>query len=218
MPLIWNGENIDCAADVLDWRATKLEFNAASPHCGVRKKPPQLGVIHFTGGENPPPGIYKTLVQKQYAVEFAMDYYGHIYQFCDPCKVFTAHAAGCNPWSFGIEIQSRGVPGTNAKQEADFPRGVYSENMEWGAQKYVSFSKDQLNALVQLVDALAAINAVPARLAVKKVDIRKRVPKAQWPALTGWCGHYNVDLQDDTAKIDPGPQPLDELWLHFNGK
>lgn len=215
MALIWNNVIIPCAAHVIDWRSSGMEFTKANENCGERKRAPELFIIHYTGAENPPSAMYRNMLKAGKAVEFGMDYHGQIWQFCDPAKVFTAHAAGANPFSFGMEIQSRGTP--QREPNAAFPRGTYVDKMDWGTQRYVHFTADQLDALCDFIDALTTVDAIPRKLAMSKLDIRKRIPKSEWPLRKGVGGHYHFDLQDNTAKIDPGPQVFDELYEHFQG-
>lgn len=211
MALIWNGAPLPCEAHVLDWRSSGLEYTAKTPGCGKRKKAPALFLVHYTGAENPPPVVFKNLLKQRLSVEFSMDYHGQIWQFCDPAKVYCAHAKGANTFSFGMEIQSRGLP-------ADFtepPRGQYRVQMGWGPQSYACFTKDQLDALCQFVDALTEAKIIPAKLAMAKKAMYARIPKKQWSSLRGVAGHYHCDTEP--GKIDPGPQVFEELRDHFNG-
>jgi N-acetyl-anhydromuramyl-L-alanine amidase AmpD len=213
MALIWNGEQIPCEAHVIDWRSSGLRFNDGANGCHARRKAPKLLLIHFTGAENPPPVMFANMQKTVRSVEFGMDYYGQIWQFADPAKIHCAHAEGANTFSFGIEIQNRGVP-TPLAATGRFPRGTYVEQMPWGRQAYTFFTAAQLEELEKLIDALTDAKVLPAKLAVAKKDIRKRIPKAAWSSLRGVAGHYHCDT--DPGKIDPGPQVFDELWEHFN--
>ncbi len=217
MALIFNGEELPCLAHVTDWRSSKLEFTPKNRGCGKRKVLPQLFIIHFTGAENAPPKVFTNMLngKEPRSVEFAMDYFGHIWQFCDPAKVYCAHARGVNAFSFGIEIQNRGTFNGFDHQQWEFPRGAFIEKMAWGPQRYLSFTSNQLTALEQLIDALADAKVILRKLAVSKSNIRKRIPKAEWKSLKGVAGHYHCDTEP--GKIDPGPQVFDELWEHFNG-
>lgn len=147
------------------------------------------------------------------SVEFAMDYYGQIWQFADPAKIYCAHAEGANIFSFGIEIQNRGVPVEDRKMNARFPRGTYKETMPWGEQSYTYFTADQLTELEKLIDALTDAKIIPRKLAMPKASIRKRLQKSTWSGLRGIAGHYHCDVHP--GKIDPGPQVFDELWENF---
>lgn len=214
MALIWNGAQIPCEAHVLDWRSSKLAYAPGKHGCGVRKKVPELFIVHYTGAENPPDRFFHNLAASGKSVEFGMDYHGQIWQFTDPALVYCAHAHGANAFSFGMEIQSRGIPFLN-DNDVSPKRGTYVADMEWGKQKYVHFTRDQIEALCQFVDALTAEKILPKKLAMAKKDIHKRIPKREWPTLRGVAGHYHVDVQDTSAKIDPGPQVFDELWENF---
>jgi N-acetyl-anhydromuramyl-L-alanine amidase AmpD len=216
MALIFNGEELPCLAHVTDWRSSGLEFTPNNRGCGRRRTQPALMIVHFTGAENPPPKMFTDMLNgpKPRSVEFGMDYYGHVWQFCDPAKVYCAQAQRANVFSFGIEIQNAGVPQGHTLWKT-FPRGTYLEQMPWGMQSYLSFTSNQLTALEQLIDALADAKVIPRKLAMAKSNIRKRIPKAEWKNLKGVAGHYHCDTEP--GKIDPGPQVFDELWEHFNG-
>jgi len=215
MALIWNGEQIPCEAHVIDWRSSGIEYTRDDPGCGKRKKPPALFVVHYTGAENSPPVVYKNLLKARKSVEFSMDYHGQIWQFCDPAKVFCAHAKGANTFSFGMEIQSRGLAAPFTHNATTYPRGTYAADMPWGKQSYVFFTKDQLDALCQFVDALIQARIIPAKgLAMAKKDIKKRIRPGDWSKLKGVAGHYHVDTEP--GKIDPGPHVFEELWMHLN--
>ena len=211
MALIWGGKQIACEAHVIDWRSSGLQFKPGKNNCGKRKLPPELLVVHFTGTENPPPAMFQNMTVT--SVEFGMDYHGQIWQFCDPVDVICAQAQGANAFSFGIEIQNRGVPTTNAAVNHLFPREKYSVKMPWGEQWYTQFTAEQVFALMQFIDALTAAKIIPAQIPVDTF-LTKRVPKKQWSKLRGVVGHYHVDV--DPGKIDPGPAIFYELWDHFN--
>lgn len=207
MALIYDGRELECRAHVFDWRAHGLTFTPDSKNCGVRPRPPTIGIVHFTGGENPPPQVYETLVERKLGVEFAMDLYGHIWQFCDPAKVYTAHAHGVNVRGFGIEVQNRGLAKapnailapTWAKWNKEVPRGVDSSS----GTAYTLFTLAQLDALIQFFEAFTEAGILKARVP----KAWKRFTPAQRAKFCGVAGHFHVD--DD--KLDPGPQFFEEL-------
>lgn len=212
MALIWNDEELPCEAHVIDWRSSGLQFKPGANGCHPRRKTPQLMLVHFTGAENPPPVMFANMRQAKSgkSVEFAMDFHGQIWQFCDPAKVYCAHAKGANVFSFGIEIQNRGVPSENRVINKRFPRGTYIEQMPWGRQAYVFFTASQLEALEHLIVALANAKVLKNKLAIPATQLRKRIPRKEWSALTGIAGHYHCDT--DPGKIDPGPHVFEVLF------
>lgn len=217
MALIWNGEQIPCEAHVIDWRSSRMQFKPGANGCYRRRKAPALFLIHHSGAENSPPVMFKNMQKgpSKRSVEFAMDYHGTIWQFADPATTFCAHARGANTFSFGIEIQSRGVPTKNRRINERFPRGAYAEAMPWGTQSYTFFTAEQLDELFKMIDALTAARIIPAKLAISKTAIRERCKKSAWQSMRGVAGHYHCDTHP--GKIDPGPHVFDDLWEHFHG-
>src|SRR5574338_556348 len=182
MALIIGGETSDTRAHVIDWRSHGLKFELGTNNSvGKRRASPRLLIVHYSGGENPPPTIYKTLCERGLSCEFAMDLHGMIWQFADPAAVFCGHCQGMNKVSFGIEIQSRGLvqppsavyKRTWDKWSKEIPRGTYQATLSRnsaapyvnplrkrpgiaGDEKvsYASFTADQLTALVDFIDGL----------------------------------------------------------------
>jgi len=234
MALIIDGEPIPCEAHVVDWRAHGKKFTPRMEHIGKRRgREPKLLVAHWTGGERPNPDIYKTLRTRGYGVEFSMDYYGHIWQYADPFEVYTAHVAGMNLYSFGIEIQSQGLyphplwsKSTQARMSKKYPRGRYREEVGNKEYSMVGFTSEQIEAFLQFADALAGADVIPKKIPLRKEPMilhtadgdvkcgllsRDRVPAAKRKRLTGVCGHFHLSRN----KIDPGPQILEELIDHW---
>lgn len=226
MALIFDGEAIETTAHVIDWRSHGLQFIPGKhKNVGKRVSPPQLCVVHYTGGENPPPVVYKTLIARELSVEFAMDLHGTIYQFADPATTFCAHCRGMNVVSFGIEVQCRGLSkpptpalkNTWAKWDVEVPRGAYVEELTWPGTKksaqlhtqrvsYASFTADQLSALVEFFTSLVDAKIIPARVpANARVRFGLETDKVQ--GFKGVAGHYHFSAE----KFDPGPQLFDEL-------
>lgn len=236
MALIIGGEQLSCEAHVIDWRAHGYQFTPDMKNIGKRRAPydkPELLVVHWTGGERSNQNVYRTLKDRSYGVEFAMDYYGHIWQYADPYEVYTAHAGGMNLQSFGIEIQSQGLyphpmwsEATQRRMDKKWQRGRYRDDVGGKSYSMVCFTAEQLEALLQFCDALAEAEVIPKEMPLREEPMvvhaeggdvecallsTERVPKKLRPQLKGVCGHFHVH---DT-KVDPGTQPLEELIDHW---
>jgi hypothetical protein len=216
--IIWDGEELDLGdSELLIYDPTpSMWFDPSDPGCGVRKVEPQLFVGHWTGGENGIAGIYATLRERELSVEFAMDAGGGIQQLADPGKTYCAHAQGVNISSFGMEIQCRGVvpgaftPAQLKKLGAKVPRGTYKAQYHGHDWSIASFTADQMNAWAAFCELL-----VQARIISRQVygDPRKKtpclevLPLKKLQTMQGIIGHLNVSPE----KLDPGPQPFEEL-------
>lgn len=237
MALIVGGNPIPCGAHVIDWRAHGKKFTPDMKNIGLRgKRPkPELLVTHWTGGERPNEDIYATLRNRGYGCEFTMDYYGHIWQHCDPYEVYTAHAGGMNLVSFGIEIQSQGLyphrawsKATQTRISKKFPRGRYRDEVAGKERSMVMFNAEQMEAYLEFCDALADAEIIPRKVPLRKHNMiihgegdgfdtecgllnSDRIPKAERKKLKGVCGHFHVH----DSKSDPGTQILEELIDHW---
>lgn len=234
MALIIGGESIPCEAHVVDWRAHGKRFTPDLKNIGKRKdRKPELLVVHWTGGERSNSNIYRTLRERSYGVEFAMDFHGHIWQYADPYEVYTAHAGGMNLYSFGIEIQAQGLyphpawsAATQRRMDKRWNRGRYRDYIGGKPYSMVCFTAEQLEALMQFCDALADAEIIPRKLPLREEPMvlhaedgdvvcgllhTERLPRRERKHLKGVCGHFHVH----NTKIDPGTQPLEELIDHW---
>lgn len=236
MALIIGGESLACEAHVIDWRAHGYRFTPDMKNIGKRRASsakPELLVVHWTGGERSNDNVYRTLEDRGYGVEFSMDYYGHIWQYCDPYEVYTAHAGGVNLQSFGIEVQCQGLyphpvwsAATQRRMDKKWQRGRYRDDIDGTPYSMTCFNADQLEALLQFADALAEAEIIPKEMPILpepmvletedgKVECgllsKERVPKKDRKGLKGVCGHFHVH----DSRVDPGTQPLEELIDHW---
>lgn len=212
MALIFGGNAVETTAHVIDWRSHGMQF-VPKKHKGVgtRKVAPRLCILHYTASENPPPVVFKNLQKRNCAVEFCMDAYGTIYQFADPFTTFCAHCKGQNVRSFGLEIQNRGTAArgtipeaTWVRWEKEIPRGTYRDKICGNDVAYASFTKDQMDALVEFLTSLVEAGVIPNIIPSNWCE---RLPPAKRKTFVGVAGHYHFD----TDKKDPGSQIFDEL-------
>jgi len=235
MALIIGGEPIDCMAHVVDWRSHGKQFTPDMKNIGRRgRRPkPELLVAHWTGGERGHEGVYSTLKNRGYGCGFTMDYYGTIWQYCDPYEIYTAHAGGMNLVSMGLEIQSQGVyphpqwsKATQARMDKKWQRGRYRAEVAGEERSMVLFTAEQVEAFIQFCDALAEAEVIPREVPLQPENMvihgedgdvecglldTERFPKQLRKNLKGVCGHFHVH----DSKLDPGPQLLEELIEHW---
>lgn len=212
--IIWSGRELNIGDELTVHRDPACWFDPSDAGCGLRRERPELLVAHWSGGERDGWGIYETLVERELAVEFAMDDEGALYQFADPMKTFCAHAHGVNTVSFGLEIQCRGLvpgpfkPAQLKRLNANFPRGTYKATVNGQEVSIACFNAKQLEAFVDFCDALACAKLLPRLVyGAKGAPLMGVVPLKRAKQMRGVIGHYMVSDE----KTDPGPQPFEEL-------
>lgn len=198
---------------------------------------PRLVVGHWTGGENGGKTVFEVLKSRKtkdgrgLSTQLFIDYKGICWQY-SPLLTICRHASGVNPWSIGVEMQSRGVDlgkDTPKKWLERAPRGVFVDRLLGKERSFVYFTTEQMNTWVQLCVTLSKTLSIPAQIPgdMKVVDassedddsgfvLRDTISKNEWGEIRGFIGHYHVHLNNledpPRGKLDPGPQPLEELW------
>jgi len=219
------------------WEDHGLRFTWKEGGVKPMEEAPRLVVGHWTGGENGGKTVFDVLRNREtkdgrgLSVQLFVDYAGTCWQY-SPLLTNCRHASGVNPWSIGVEMQSRGVDlgkDTPKKWLERAPRGVFADRMFGKPRSLVYFTTAQMNTWVQLSLALSSALQIPRQIpgdmslvnAATEADdsgfvLRDAIAKDEWSKIRGFIGHYHVhlnNLQDPPkGKLDPGPQPLEELW------
>ena len=231
MALIYNGEELPCAAEVVDWHEHGLEFKPGMGHNRKRRHEPNLLVGHWTGGEGDERRIFNTLRRRGLGIHWTIPYDGVIYQHCDPALVAVAHAGrGNNSRSMGVELQNRGFP----KRRADgrdrtkapavptrasvvsagrgkFPRGIYRDRLHGRRVSMCYFTVEQVEAWICLCDALTAADIIVPQVPKNSAGelIQRQLPPSKRKRFEGVVGHYHLSGK----KYDPGTDLLNALIL-----
>ena len=168
-------------------------------HMLPRRTPPQHIVVHWTGAENPPRRVAKTLEGRGLSVDFIVAENGTIFQ-CNPMltDLRTQHCGRLNPTSIGIEVVCAGRPSVFAKVE----RPVYYGKVHGRTREFLDFWPEQKKAVWELIKLLTDVfpsipRQVPVEVLSGAVD---EVPP-------GIVGHYGITKR----KLDPGPGVM--AWL-----
>jgi len=173
-----------------------------------RKAPPDLGVIHYTGAENPASTVMSTLRARRLSIHYIIDREGVIHQCVDPGVWSCAHAgARANRRSIGVEVVCYGWcdPGRRCP---DPERPTYETTIHGWHTTLADFYPAQYDALEALIGALPLPARVPEVLDRRLTDVELE----DFAAEGGWVGHYHVvDLGQAHPKVDPGPGVMERL-------
>ncbi len=200
--LILGGVYQPCAVPVYNWHDHGLEFEAGD---GARRRHPKktdldLFVLHWTGGEAPPPRMYKVLDRRELGIEFAIGATGDVWQFCDPLKVDTFDAGPYNRRSIGVEIVNYGFGAGRNRAN----RTHYNCVLNGHKRNFAHFFPAQLKAAVALVDAVIESGKTKiARKVPRTPDgsfISRKMAKSELAQFDGVCGHFHISMK----KSDPG--------------
>lgn len=200
---------------VLTWHEHGVQFRVGQGFNRRRRGDIELVVWHWTGAENPPLTMAKTLERRALGVEFAIDRdaYGTIYQFCDPFIVDTADAGPVNHRSVGIEVVNYGVRSWDRAwmvpaRGAD--RVVEQQRIHGKPVSVAGFYDVQTKSARALAEVLSAVLEIPREVplyADGTVDDHlfddRRIENFQ-----GHCGHLHVNKD----KLDPGTRLLADLF------
>lgn len=222
---------------VLTWEDHGLRFTKERGGVKPMKEAPRLVVGHWTAGENGGKTVFNTLGTRKtkdgrgLSVQLFIDYAGICWQY-SPLLTICRHASAVNEASIGVEKQSRGIElfsKTPAKWLERAPRGIYADRMLGKMRTLVYFTTAQMNTWVALCDVLSNTLGIPKQIpgdrllvdgASEKDDdgfvLRDVIARSEWGSIRGFIGHYQVHLDNlkdpPRGKLDPGPQPLEELW------
>lgn len=190
------------------WEITGLQFKPGEAANKARKTPIDLAVVHWTGGENPPPVVYNTLRSRGLGIEFVIDVDGVVWQMADPLLVNTADAGAFNERSLGFEIVSAGV-----LKDGKVSRGrvVRKETVHESKLNCLDFLPAQVTALGKALKALHATKLFLFELTAP-VDEKMEPHPTELPGryirlYRGVVGHLHLA----STKTDPGLQVFRDL-------
>lgn len=218
--IIVNEKRYPVLGSVKLWTETGLEV---TPKRGARKRrrPLDLGVWHWSGGEGSAKTLFRVLHRKGYGIEFFIDHMGVIWQFCDPCKVDTFDAGSFNDRSFGVEIANYGF----RRRRADIPRRgrirkTYTCELNGRRRRFAHFFPWQIAAAISLADTMSTACPQIARCVpvYDAPDGSQQVIASTMSGETlggyqGHLGHFHLT----NRKSDPGLDLLNAfraVWLH----
>lgn len=142
----------------------------------ARRRPPQGIVIHWTGAENSPDRVRRTLESRDLSIDFVVDSAlepsrRRIVQMADPLVTQTAHAGIANPRFLGIEVVSRGfakredVVGSDLRDRTDLdwtvPRDLFTDRIHHRPINFASYHPDSLHDVVWLVECICGRLGIP---------------------------------------------------------
>lgn len=180
---------------------------------GARRRFPKqteldLFVLHWTGGENPPPKVFDVLDGRELGVEFSIGKYGDVWQFADPILVDTFDAGPVNKRSAGVEIINCGWKSEGRASASNF-REEYTTRLHGRPRRFTRFYPAQIRAAIALVDAI---------IKSEQTLIKRRIPRdgsgalitsvmggGQLAAYEGVLGHFHITAD----KSDPGTDIFD---------
>jgi N-acetyl-anhydromuramyl-L-alanine amidase AmpD len=176
----------------------------------TRTDPPDLIVLHWTGGEGGATQVAKTLGARGLSVHFFVDRSGVVWQYEDPVHTTTLHAGAANSRSIGIEIANYAWrPAGTDPPAIGRDRAMTSCRIHGWSLQHAQFYPEQVTATIALCDILTArIRTIPRHVHHTSTAVDLDV-------LTGGViGHYHVSRR----KIDPGTRILKMLDTHWGGE
>lgn len=201
--LVIGGKRVPISVPTLLPEDHGMEFK---PGQGARrrfkKKPIDLFVLHWTGAENPPERVFKTLNNRSLGVEFAINREGLIYQFADPVYVDTFDAGRINPRSVGVEIVNYGFTWRKPIPKKGRDRGTYQTILNRRKRTFARFYPQQLASAICLADVLCKELSIPRRIP-RDHDLTILNRTMKWRELNrfkGVIGHFHASKR----KSDPG--------------
>jgi hypothetical protein len=201
-----------------------MEFKAGDGFNKKRKNEINLGAFHWTGSENALEVMFRVLQKRKLGIEYAINPWGALYQFCDMMEVDTADAGIVNSRSWGVEMVNAGIRRSSTlwrepryRKVKMGPRQPYDTVIHdrkvrcWDfyvAQKMTAF------ALHKLISGV--VPTYPSRVCLETVvipNINATIAAGDKPGrpleyiTKGAIGHYNITRR----KLDPGTRFMEEL-------
>lgn len=221
-----------------------IVFTPGMPNTRKFKVPPVGIVLHWTGGEGAAGRVAATLIKKRLGIHFTIDRQ-RITQMADLTTQCAHVGRPGNTRFLGIEVTSRGfankedLQGSSLRdrQELDWsePRDVYTEEIGGKRARMVSFTPEQVDNTIWLVETLCGVLDIPRVIPWTSVEL----PAGQMPdyplplpifdnkwaypvfdrdprkwrkgrahTFEGVLGHFHVHK----TKFDPGTQLFHKLW------
>jgi len=213
--LILGGEQWHCDVPVFNPEDHGLEVEIGD---GARRRHPKrteldLFVLHWTGGERNPPGLFETLEARELGVEFAIGHFGDVWQYADPLLVDTFDAGKVNPRSMGVEIVNYGFRGKGRKPPGRWgkSRDLYETKLNGRKRTFARFRPAQINSAVALLEAVIASETTLIERRIPRdgagVFMARQMARAELRAFNGVLGHFHVSGR----KSDPGTDIFDAL-------
>lgn len=193
---------------VLGPKDHRQEFKAGDGFNKKRVKPIDLGVFHWTGSENQVETMVEVLRSRKLGIEFSINPYGVLYQFCDPAEVDTADAGIVNSRSWGVEIVSAGLRRASTlwmepkqRKPPMGPRFAYDTMIHGKKVRCYDFYPAQTVTALVLADTMATALSYPRDVATSPGVL---------PGLSsfrGSIGHFQITEE----KLDPGTRFMGHL-------
>lgn len=223
--IILDGRRFPCRAPVLTWETTGLEFEIGR---GARRQTSEIDlfVAHWTGGENEPPQMFRTLERRKLAIEFAIGTeettpgFATVFQFCDPIRVDAFGQGKVNRRAMGCEIVNYGfrrpkflytIPKKGRARER------YETRFNGRKRTFARFYPHQIHSVIALLEAVIDSKttrierAIPAQPHDAGAPLNRVMTDRELSAFRGVVGHNHVSAK----KSDPG---TDIMWaLLANG-
>lgn len=214
MALILNGKTRKCGVPVIDWGSHNHDFNDA-PGTKERTKPPELVMLHWTGGENGVNGLCNTLRARGLGVSFFIDSEGYVFQLLDPILKDPKDVGGYHGRrTISIEIANYGFVLRGRPPKKGRWRRVDSERIHGMHLRVARFDAPQVNSVLHLCEALGDyLNIPPAFPREENGEIAfRKLSDRELREYCGVCGH----LHKTEKKVDPGFllfYLLDKIWF-----
>jgi len=186
-------------------------------NCRRRIEPPDMIVLHWTGGEGSGEQVIKVLRRRGLSVHFIIERGGQILQTCDPAKVVCFHAGKFNSRSIGIEVVNYGFRKWNvAVPKRGQTRDREVETIHGKERRVAKFYPSQLSAVRVLTELLCDEMVIPARVPrYSNGMLVDSVPSKEYlDSFSGICGHFHLSKR----KIDPGREILEMFQYDSQGR
>lgn len=209
--IVARGMPVQVGYPVKTWHDTGWRFASA------RDRATSLQICaHWTGGENPPGVVYRSMSQhsvfdeksgkdiaQPLSVHFIVSQKGLVYQTADT-QARCVHAGEANATSIGIEFIGRG--NDLKKPQKGFLRTQVVERIHNVPVRYDELLDAQVEAGVKLIASLCTLYQLPL-IVPENADgtVRlEQLPKEDFKTFRGVIGH----LHCHPSKVDPGARIL----------
>lgn len=211
--IIMDGRRFGCRAPVLTWEETGLRFEVGR---GARRRTREIDLFvwHWTGAENEPPIMFRTLEKRELGIEFAIGGvettpgFATIYQFADPILIDTFDAGTVNRRSLGCEIVNYGSTRLSSLGRVP-PRGAdrerYDCELHGRRRKLAAFRPFQIASAFALLESV--LESGTTGISRDVATVPRVLTPGELRVATGSVGHYHLSRK----KADPGLDLLSAL-------